>query len=189
MKKLFILFFAIYSFTVFAQDKKSALIIIDIQDFYFPGGFSELVGPEKAAQKAANILEHYRKNNQEVIHVQHATEKQMEINNAVAANKGEERIVKTEINAFNGTHLKTYLDSLEIKHLTIVGMQTHMCVEAATRAAYDHGYKVTLIEDACATKDLQWGDVIIPAGQVHKSTLSTLKNYAEINTAEEFLNK
>ena len=67
-------------------------------------------------------------------------------------------------------------------------MQTHMCVEAATRAAHDLGYSCTLIEDACTSRDLKYGDNIIPAKEVHYSTLSTLQSYAVIMSTEEYLN-
>jgi nicotinamidase-related amidase len=67
-------------------------------------------------------------------------------------------------------------------------MQTHMCVEAATRAAADMGYKCTLIHDACATRDLKFGETVIPAAQVHASTLASLKgSYAKLMTADKFL--
>ena len=57
-----------------------------------------------------------------------------------------------------------------------------MCVEAATRAASDLGYKCTVIEDACTTRDLKYGDNIVLAKDVHYSTLSTLRSYAKIMT-------
>lgn len=66
-------------------------------------------------------------------------------------------------------------------------MQTHMCVEGATRAAYDLGFKVIVVSDACTTKNLKWKDKTITWEQVHYSTLNTLKNYAEIVNAEEYL--
>jgi nicotinamidase-related amidase len=62
-----------------------------------------------------------------------------------------------------------------------------MCVEAATRAASDYGFKCILIHDACATKDLKYGDRLIKAEDVHYSTLATLKNYATVESTKEFL--
>ena len=46
-------------------------------------------------------------------------------------------------------------------------MQTHMCLEAATRAASDYGFNCTVIEDACATRDLNYGNTTIKAKDVH----------------------
>jgi len=48
-----------------------ALVIIDIQNDYFPGGKMELVGIEKAAEKAKEVLSIFRNNGWHVIHVRH----------------------------------------------------------------------------------------------------------------------
>jgi hypothetical protein len=55
MKKsiLSILILTLIIFNISAQTGNKALLIIDIQDFYFPGGKSPLVEPEKAAANAA----------------------------------------------------------------------------------------------------------------------------------------
>lgn len=183
---LFSCAFAIYG--LFAQDTgERALLIIDIQEFYFPGGFSELHNPEEAAKNAAKVLGDFRKNNELVVHVQHKTNEQMAINELVRPLEGEKVVTKSEVNSFNGTGLDGFLKSKGVTELVIVGMQTHMCVEGATHAAYDLGFKVTLISDACTTRDLTWNDKTIPWEQVHYSTLNTLKSYSKIVTTDEFL--
>ena len=48
-----------------------ALIIIDIQNDYFPGGKMELCGSEAAAHNAALLLKAFRKAGKPVFHVQH----------------------------------------------------------------------------------------------------------------------
>ena len=48
-----------------------ALIIIDIQNDYFPGGKMELCGSEAAADNAARLLKAFRKAGKPVFHVQH----------------------------------------------------------------------------------------------------------------------
>lgn len=171
------------------EEEKKALILIDIQEFYFPGGFSELHEPVAAAKNAAKILNAFRDNGNLVLHVQHKTGEQMAFHELVKPIEGEKIIVKTEVSCFNGTGLAEYLLEKGITEIVIVGMQTHMCVEGATRAAYDLGLKVNLIADACTTKDLKWEDITIPWEQVHYSTLNTLKSYALIYKTEEYLEK
>lgn len=177
------------SFNSFAQNIKSALLLIDIQNFYFPGGRSELVEPEKAAMNAAKLLDKFRKEGLPVIHVRHNSEPGGEINRTVEPLPGEKIISKNKVNCFIGTDLQDYLRSKEISTLVICGMQTHMCVEAAVRAAADLGFKCILIQDACATKDLQFDDKTIKAEDVHYSTLSTLKSYATVESTDQFLEK
>ena len=172
-----------------AQSGTKALLIIDIQDFYFPGGSSALVDPEKAAANAALLLDSFRSEKLPVIHVRHNAKAGAEINKLVRPLPSEKVFSKDEVNCFLGTGLSDYLKSLKTDTLIICGMQTHMCVEAATRAASDMGYKCILIHDACATKDLKFNDKIIKAEDVHYSTLSTLRNYATIVSTDSYLNK
>lgn len=166
---------------------KTALLIIDIQDFYFPGGKSELVNPQVAADNAALLLAYFREKGMTVIHVKHESKTQSDIRSTVKPIEGEKIITKKEVSSFNGTDLNDYLKSLGVKNLVICGMQTNMCVEGAVRAGYDLGYQITLIHDACAARDLKWENEIIPAKMVHLSTLATLKSYAKVISTNEFL--
>lgn len=171
-----------------AQDFKTALLLIDIQDFYFPGGRSALVEPEKAAINASRLLAEFRKDSRLVIHIRHNSEPGGNIVELVRPLEGERVISKKAVNCFVGTDLLDYLNLNRIDTIVICGMQTHMCVEAATRAASDLGFKCILVHDACATKDIVFNNKIISAEDVHLSTLSTLKNYATIESTDEYLN-
>jgi nicotinamidase-related amidase len=188
MKKLLLLLsFVLFIFPFNGFGQKSALLLIDIQNFYFPGGKLPLVEPEKAAQNAAKLLDWFRNEKFLVIHVRHNSEPGGTINDIVKPLPGENIFSKDAVNCFVGTNLLDYLKSNKIDTLIICGMQTHMCVEAATRAASDYGFKCILIHDACATKDLKYGDRLIKAEDVHYSTLATLKNYATVESTKEFL--
>jgi nicotinamidase-related amidase len=180
----------LYSQEPNSEMKNKALLIIDIQMFYFPGGSVPLVEPEAAAMNASKVLEFARNNNILVIHIKHNSKAGSDIHSLVSPVEGEKVITKNEANSFNGTDLLEFLKEKNISELIITGMQTHMCVEAATRAAYDLGFKCTVIEDACATRDLKFKDKIVKAEDVHYSTLSALnRTYATIKTTEDFLNK
>ncbi len=65
---------------------------------------------------------------------------------------GEETVVKQLPNSFAGTELDARLAALGSKDLIVAGFQTHMCVSATVRSALDHGYRVTLVANACATR-------------------------------------
>jgi len=191
MKKL-ILSIAVLILTILsvsAQTRHKALLIIDIQDFYFPGGKSALVESEKAAANAALLLDNFRKEKLTVIHVRHISEPGGKINDIVKPLPSEKVVSKNAVNCFVGTDLLDFLKTNKIDTLVICGMQTHMCVEAATRAASDYGFKCILIHDACATKDLKFGEKTIKAEDVHYSTLSTMKNYATVISTDEYLNQ
>jgi len=186
---VFLIMMMVVTTSLFSQNEKTnrALLIIDIQDFYFPGGIKPLVEPVKAGEKAAVLLDHFRKNNELVVHIRHNSPAGADINQIVKPLDGEKIISKVEVNAFKGTDLKEFLDAHGVGTLIICGMQTHMCVEGATRAASDLDYKCTLIHDACTTRDLNFQDKTIKAEDVHYATLVTLKNYAKVISLNEFL--
>jgi nicotinamidase-related amidase len=188
MKKLFTLIALIMSIFAAAQQSDTALLIVDIQNFYYPGGSSALVNPEEAGKNAQKLLNYFRDRKMLVVHVRHNAKKGAEIHEDVKPLSDEKVISKDEVNCFKNTDLLEFLQKNKIKNLIICGMQTHMCVEAATRAAADYGFNCTLIQDACATKDLKFGDKVIKAEDVHFSTLSTLKVYANVIDLETFLN-
>ncbi len=189
MKKLWIIsIFITMTISVKSQTLDStALILIDIQYFYFPGGDMELSAPEKAAEKAKQLLDFFREKKALVVHVKHEHNPGGDIYKLVAPLESEKVFSKKEVNSFLGTGLEKYLKQNHIKKLILCGMQTHMCLEGATRAAHDLGYECTVIKDACATRDLIFDDVLTPAKQVHYSTLATLRNYAKIMGTDEFL--
>ena len=191
MKKLYILITILMSTQLIAQEKpaKTALIIIDIQKFYYPGGSSELFEPEAAGKKARLVLERFRENGDLVIHVRHNAAKGGDIHQDVAPIEGEKVISKDQVNSFRDTDLLAYLKENNITDLVLVGMQTNMCLEAATRAGADYGFKCTVIEDACTTKDQKFGDHVVKAKDVHYVALATLRAYAKITDTETYLGK
>ena len=84
-------------------------------------------------------------------------------------------------NSFLGTELNDCLRSLGVEKLIVCGMMTHMCVDTTVRAAMDHGYAVTLVADACATKDIELNGEVIPAETVQKTYIASLAGvFAEI---------
>ncbi|MCK5136925.1 MAG: isochorismatase family protein [Bacteroidales bacterium] len=168
--------------------QKTALLIIDVQDFYFPGGRLQLEKPEEAGMNAGLLLDHFRKIALPVYHVRHNFEPGGNIHHYVKPINGESVISKDEVNVFLNTELLDILQGDSVGQLVICGMQTHMCVEAAVRAAHDFGFSCLLVSDACATRALQYEEHIIPAKNVHFSTIQTLKDtYAKVITTEELL--
>ena len=86
----------------------------------------------------------------------------------------EKVITKTEVNSFLHTDLLEYLRNKKVTRLVIIGMQTHMCLEAAVRAAYDFGFDCVVISDACATKDLTFEGKTVPAEEVQTVVFATI---------------
>jgi nicotinamidase-related amidase len=175
----------------------TALLVIDIQNDYFPGGAMELEGADAAGAKAAAAIAKFRKAGQPVLHVRHLSvrpgstfflpgTKGAEIHPAVTPGPGETVIEKNFPNSFRSTPLKETLDKQGIRNLVVAGMMTHMCVDASVRHAADLGYKITLLGDACATRAQSYGGEKVPARQVHAAFLAALNGfYAKVVDTHE----
>jgi nicotinamidase-related amidase len=177
---------------------KIALILIDIQNDYFEQGTMTLSGSEEAGENAKLILDKFRANNLDIIHIQHIAIRPeatffrhgtvgAEINESVCPLPHEKVIVKHSPNSFRETGLLDYLKGKNITDLVVCGMMTHMCVDATVRAAKDFGFNITLIGDACATKDLEINGQKVNAKEVQNSFLAALGYfYATVTTATDF---
>lgn len=176
------------------EQVKTALLIIDIQNFYFPGEGPGLAHAEEAGIAAKEILRIFREKQQTVIHVRHKSSKGFEIHPNVAPVAGEKVITKEEVNCFQKTDLLEHLQNQGITRLILIGMQTHMCLEAAARAAHDFGFECLVVQEACATRDLKFDGKVAKAEDVQTAALATITNggYAkviDIDTFKKFLDK
>lgn len=178
---------------------KRALVVVDLQNEYLPSGKLPLINIEAAADNAAKVIADCRAKGDAVIHIRHEfanNEKPAfvpgssgaEIQPAVAP-KGDERvIVKNYVNSFRETDLKRALDDQAIEEVVVVGAMSHMCVDAVVRAAADLGYSVTVLHDACATLDLEFNGVKVPAAQVHATMMAAFEfGYAKVTSTQDYL--
>jgi nicotinamidase-related amidase len=177
-----------------------ALVLVDIQRDYFPGGAHPLVGPEAAADAAGRVLAAWRAAGRPVIHVQHVASEPdatfmrpgtagMTIHPAVAPRDGEAVVTKHKPNGFLNTTLLDELTAVGADRITVVGMMTNMCIDATARAGSDLGYPVTVVADACAASDLTFRGTVIDGATVHAAYLAALDGtYADVVTAAELLN-
>ena len=177
---------------------KTALLIIDIQKDYFPGGKMELVNPLEAAKKAYMLLQCFREHGGYHVHIQHIALKPdatffvkgtdgTDIHDSVAHFEGEPIVYKHYPNSFRETNLLEILKEWGIERVVICGMMTHMCVDATVRAAADFGFQVMIADDACATRDLKYGETTIPAEHVHKAFLAALKSYGQVMSSDQVI--
>lgn len=176
----------------------TALLLIDIQNDYFPNGRLPLEKSTEASQKAKELLQVYRNNKLLVIHVQHISTRPdakyllpctegAKIHEDVLPLKNETAIKKHYPNSFKDTSLLATLKKHKITHVAIAGMTTHLAIDATARAAYDFGFSCTVLHDACAARNLEFNNMIIPAQNVHHAFLSSLQGtYAAITSVREF---
>ncbi len=177
----------------------TALILIDIQNDYFPGGNMELDGSIEASLKAGEILSFFRRKQLPVVHIRHISNRPgaafflpgtrgAQIHENVEPLVVETVIEKNFPNGFRNTRLLDFLGEAGISSLAVAGMMTHMCVDATVRAAFDFGFQCTVVHDACATRTLSFANTTVQARQVHAAFLSALAGtYARVVSCEQFL--
>jgi nicotinamidase-related amidase len=180
---------------------KRAVVVVDLQNDYWPTGKWPLQGIDEAAANAARVIEKARGTGDTVIHIRHESAGAdapffapgtpgAEINAVARPDDDETVILKNHPNAFRETELKQLLDEKGIDEVVVVGAMSHMCIAATGRAAADFGYKTVVVHDACATRDVEFNGVTVPAAQVHAANMSALAfAYGEVIGTADYLSR
>lgn len=174
-----------------------AILVVDLQNEYWPTGNFALHGIEAAAANAARVMDFARSEGDLVVNIRHEMPDGplfvpgtagADINDTVKPAPSEPVITKNFPNSFRDTGLSALLKEKDIEDVIVIGAMSHMCVDATVRAANDLGYKTTTIHDACATRDLDFDGVTIPAAHVHAALMSALAfGYGEVISTDAFL--
>lgn len=163
----------------------AALLLIDIQNDYFPGGRMELAGAEEAGAVSGRALGLFRGRGLPVFHIRHESVREgaafflpgtggADIHPLVAPLPGEAVITKRFPNGFRETPLLEKLRAAGVTRLLVAGMMTHMCVDAGVRAAVDLGFGCAVLAGGTATRDLVFGGETVPAHRVQGAFLAAL---------------
>ena len=177
---------------------KRGLVVVDLQNEYLPTGKLPLTGIEAAVANASRVISHARNEGIPVFHIRHESAEGApifakgstgaEIQPDVAPQGNEPVIVKKHINAFRETDLKQQLEAADVQEILVIGAMSHMCIDAVVRAAVDMGYPVTVLHDACATLDLTFGGVKVPAAHAHATMMAAFEfGYATVKAVDEYL--
>jgi nicotinamidase-related amidase len=177
---------------------KQALILVDIQNDYFPGGKFELADPIGAVENTRKVLDYFRAKSYPIIHIQHIALKEnapfftkdsfgAEIYKDVSPLVGEYVVQKNYPNSFYKTDLINILEKENVRDIVICGMMSHMCIDSTVRGGSELGLNCTLIEDCCTTRDLIFMDKTINWEYVHYSFMSSLSSFAKIIITNDFI--
>ncbi len=166
-----------------ASLKNATLVVIDTQEEYRSGAL-RLPALESAVAEISRLLQQTREQQRPIVHVRHlgvpggildpSGPRGAHLPECIPQ-PGEVLIEKRLPNAFSNPQLHEQLQSIGNLDLIVVGFMTHSSVSTTVRAAKDYGYRVTLVESACATRDLpdRTGGSM-PAEQVQRAELIAL---------------
>ncbi|MGB9131811.1 MAG: cysteine hydrolase family protein [Methanosarcina sp.] len=178
---------------------KEALLLIDIQEDYFPGGKMELEGMEEAAEKAAEILKAFRTSGKPIFFIRHLSARPdatffipgspgTDIHTSISPLPDERIIDKHFPNSFFQTELLSLLKEKDVTNLVVCGAMSHMCIDTTVRAAKELGFTCTLVADACATRNLKFKNKMLSAKDVHAAFMAALEGmFASVMNADEYL--
>lgn len=178
---------------------KEALLLIDIQSDYFPGGRMELAGMEDAAKKVVSLIKAFRITGKPIFFIKHLSVRPgatffipgtlgADIHASIQPLPEETVIEKHFPNSFFQTELLSRLKEADVTNLVVCGAMSHMCIDTTVRAAKELGFTSTLIADACVTRDLKLENKLLPACTVHAVFMAALDGmFATVMTAEEYL--
>jgi nicotinamidase-related amidase len=161
-----------------------ALLVIDIQNDYFPGGALPLFQPVETEARILAAIGAARRAGDQIILVQHVSKATgglfdaagtgVAIRPAILTAAGEAPIVtKHDADAFQDTDLASHLAGVET--LLVCGMMTQNCVvfTALSRAA--DAFQVRVVGDLCTA----------PSEPVHKIALNALGSKLTVAKASD----
>ncbi|MBS0232580.1 MAG: cysteine hydrolase [Proteobacteria bacterium] len=163
----------------------SALVLIDCQNTYREG-VMQLEGVEPALIECQRLLQRYRDAGRPVIHIQHDAgagtpydlhDRIGAIADVVAPKSGEPVVVKNYPSSFEKTNLDDLLKGFGVEDVTLAGFMTHVCVNSTARAAFNHGYRATVVGNATATRSLpNPSGGAVSAKELHEASLAALND-------------
>lgn len=177
---------------------KTALLVIDFQNEYFSGRMPIPDGIE-ALRNSRRLIDHADAHGIPVFHIQHviAADAPVFAENSDGARLHEQlqpaphhRLVrKTSVSVFASTDIDAQLKRAGTDTLIVAGLMTHACVAGAARDAVPLGYEVIVVDDACATRDLDDGEGrVLPHAVLHRAALASIRDtFGDVLATEQVL--
>jgi nicotinamidase-related amidase len=174
----------------------ATLIIIDAQKEYLSGPLA-LTGVHEAVANICKLVAAARAAGRPIVHIRHLGtvgglfDPQGERGELLPQllPQGEEHLLEKRLpNAFNGTGLDSLLQTLGHLDLIVCGFMSHSSISTTVRAAKDYGYRCTLVEDACATRDLPSKHGVISAAVVQQTEMAIMAdNFATLALTKDLI--
>ncbi|MGO4002545.1 MULTISPECIES: cysteine hydrolase family protein [Pseudomonas] len=175
---------------------QATLVIIDAQKEYLSGPLA-LSGMDAAVDNIKQLLAAARKAGRPIVHVSHRgtvggmfdpNGERGQFIPGLEPEVDEIRIEKILPSAFHGTGLEKILQDRGPLDLIVCGFMSHSSVSTTVRAAKNLGFRCTLVEDACATRDLPYKGGVLSAEQVQQTEMAIMAdNFATLALTQDLI--
>lgn len=170
---------------------KKTLLVIDIQNDYFPKGKFPLWNTEQTLNNIKIAIEKANAKNIPVIHIQHVADpikgiapffnegsEGVKIHPLIMATApNSEVVVKMFADGFEKTNLEEILQRHSVDELLICGMMTQNCVTHTAISKTAEKYKVSILMDCCTTVDKM----------IHNIALNAVSNRVQLVATDQVL--
>ncbi len=168
--------------------RRTALVVIDVQNDYFPGGRFVLFRANAALRQTLRLRDWARRQGIPVFWIRHISRKAgsffllpgtqgAELHPALGPLDSEPVVEKDDPNSFVGTDLESQLRGQGIETVVWAGMIGWMCVDTTVRSAKDRGFRNLLAYDAVASGWLKGPYGLVTPWSAHRAFLSALGFY------------
>ena len=146
---------------------KKALLVIDLQNDYFPEGKYPLWNTEETLSNIKTAIAKAYQQDIPVIHIQHIADPEKGLApffnkgtagadihaEVLAAAPNADIVIKTFADAFEQTNLEEVLQKYQVTELLVCGMMTQNCVTHTAISKAAEKYEVSILMDCCTTVD------------------------------------
>jgi nicotinamidase-related amidase len=160
-----------------------ALLIIDMQNFVvdrIEQGVQYY--PENCIENMKSVLDQFRQTGKPIVHVRHqSVEKESLFHESSLLSlplasfeelADEPVFIKSTSSAFSSTELFSYLQTVRISELVVIGAVAGFCVNSTVRMGAGLGLVITVVKDAVISFELEKYE--LEASQIHNVTLALL---------------
>lgn len=143
---------------------QKALIVIDIQNDYFPEGKMPLWNTEETLHNIESAIKKANHEKMQIVLIQHIATSDAPFfkegsdgakihPRILQAAPNAKIIIKTFADSFEGTNLDAWLTQEKINELWVCGMMTQNCVTHTAISKKAENYKVSILSDCCTSVD------------------------------------
>ncbi|QEG32838.1 Streptothricin hydrolase [Bythopirellula goksoeyrii] len=158
-----------------------ALLVIDVQNEYFPGGALPITHPAGHLGQILKAMDAAEGRVPTLVVQHHFPDPAMpffqkgtlgwELHPEVADRPRDLLVEKTLPGSFTNTNLENWLREHDVNTVTIAGYMTHMCCDTTARQAVHRGLTVEFLQDATGTLALENSAGKVTAEELHRSIL------------------